>query len=62
MIIIDSGENYVIWECPDCSYENEVDFKDSPPAYLYCCICNHESDEITWKKVPIKRSNNHAKK
>ena len=50
--ITESGTNYVKWECPDCSFENEVDFKNKPPPYLHCCICNHESDEIFWKKVP----------
>ncbi len=52
MKIIDSDTNYLKWECPDCFYENEVDFKDHPPPVLHCCICNHESDEIIWKKMP----------
>jgi len=51
MKVIESGMQFVKWECPDCGYNNDLEFIDSPPRYIHCAICNHESGEITWKKV-----------
>ncbi len=40
------------WECPDCSYQNELFLviEDELPEYVHCSVCGHQSTHICWYK------------
>ena len=41
------------WNCPKCEVLNNhhVMAGEKLPDYLECCVCNHKSDKINWKKL-----------
>ena len=41
------------WTCPDCGTRNSLFLIEGQPLpdELECCVCEHVSGEIEWKKA-----------